>query len=126
MEDVLLIQKIRGLFPDALNGIGGKGELEDGSHTATAFRELEEESGYKADDFSSFNHLSQLHFNETDITLHIYYGILKSNDKEFKQKTDEVLAWYKVSEVLSMSADKLAGNGDVAKHIKAARVHQNL
>jgi len=94
----LMIHKIKGPFPNTLNGIGGKIEKFDPSIKSAAYREIKEETGLTKSDIISLNPLVKEVFPDK-IELNAFYGRLKKTSKPI-QMEEEKIQWYLVTELL--------------------------
>jgi 8-oxo-dGTP pyrophosphatase MutT (NUDIX family) len=120
LNQVLLVNKNRGPYPNCLNGVGGKLELSDPSPTHGALRELREETGITREQLLKFNPLVTLNF-PSGTELHVFYGVLKSGFN-FTQIEDEPLGWFPLSDTLNVSDTRFAGEGKVPYFINASLV----
>jgi 8-oxo-dGTP diphosphatase len=116
--EVLLMKKLKGPYPNCLNGVGGKLEYNE-QPSLGMLREIKEETGLQEENFKTFAILLDITFKNGNI-LHVYFALLK-DDCDFKQIEDEPLAWYPVDGFDSVSDTSLAGDGNIPYFINLSK-----
>jgi 8-oxo-dGTP pyrophosphatase MutT (NUDIX family) len=121
LQSVLLLEKRKGPYVYRINGVGGKIETTDDSPEHGALREVYEETGYLKDDFKRFEKLVTASYPSGTI-LHVYYGQLKNNNKNYQQKENEPLEWWDIKEVSEEYDNRFAGEGGPKYFVNASLV----
>lgn len=110
-DNILLMYKIKGPFPNTWNGVGGKIENSDNNPMEGALREVKEEIGLDANHFNVFKELLILKFPD-DVELNVFYGTVKNNTRAI-QMEDEEIAWFNVEDLFDVRDNELAGYGNL-------------
>lgn len=119
LSQCLMIDKIKGPYPNTLNGIGGKIEDSDEDVLSAAYRELYEETNLiKQNLKSGLNFLVKLHFSN-DIEVNVFYGRIIDR-RRVRRKEEEELVWVNTKELLDVTNKRLAGDGNVPYFINFA------
>jgi len=122
MNNVFLVKKNKGPFPNKFNGVGGKGETIDLTPEDIMMRELQEETGIGPEDIYGLTLLDTVEF-ENSIILYVYYGQMKEGKTITRKINDsgELILQMSVDAIRNyLSPSIFAGNGDVPGHIEAA------
>lgn len=122
MENVLLIHKTYGPFPDKLNGIGGRIEDTDMNVYQAYLREFEEESSLLHVDITISTHLLTIKYPDVDLL--VFGCIVKDADiTKVTQNEEGEVKWYNIEKdnITDPSNDKIAGYGEMIFLINYAR-----
>jgi len=110
-KEVLMINKIKGPYPNCLNGVGGKIEIFDRTIEEAALREVLEETGLRSTDISPLEFLVKETFSD-GTELNVFYTTIGSH-ATVKQMEEEQLEWCDVESLLDVRDKRLAGNGNI-------------
>ena len=113
-KHVLLMQKNRGPYPGCWNCPGGHVERYE-LYEACAKRELLEETGIFR---SKLDWLLSVDLPNS-VTLSVYYTRLLEGE-QFQQIEDEPLMWFDVKDLLNVTDNRLAGDGNLPYFIHYA------
>lgn len=124
MEECLMLLTNHGPCPGKLNGVGGK--IEDGETPDIAMaREFYEETGIPITAVDKVKFLVKMEF-PSGVELQVYYIILSEIESHSLPPVTEVdeghLIWIGAEQLTDASYSTLAGEGNVAYFINAARV----
>jgi hypothetical protein len=123
LEQVLLILKKNGPFPNLWNGIGGHIEVKENSRMAM-YREFVEETGLDWCLITHMECISMDYFPQEQVKLFVYGGLLSISGNTSKCYTPEgVTVWLPWVLSKGKSYNKWAGCGNVPYYIQHARQH---
>ncbi len=123
-KNVLLIKRNKEPFTNTLNGIGGKIDIFDITVEQGAMREVREETCLSEREFDYVKPLTKETF-PYGVELNVFYAKMKPNVYPVQMESEELI-WKPVNELLDVTNDNLAGNGNLPYFIYSALKQEGI
>mgnify|MGYP000097270489 CR=1 FL=1 len=121
MRNVLMMKRDKPPYAGCLNGIGGKIEEQDTNPLHAIYREMMEETGLEYGDVIEVKPLVRESYPSGNV-VYVFYGRQGAHAGKPQQKDEGTLIWYPADELTDVRDPRLAGEGNTAYFINAARI----